>query len=375
MPAKKKASAPSRAENGQPPMPPTFRTRSFMVIFALAALLAYLIFKPFIVPGVLALITACLLRSLYLFYLRLFGNRESLASGTTLLTVVMVILIPMSLVMLMLIREGIRFVSYAQANIHTWLQAVIGFLEKLARDYPFLQLEKIDFSALLPRVVDETLKFVMNLLNSAAQGGATFVFQLIVFLFCLYYFFIDWQRLGAWIESHSPFETSHNQQVFAQFISMGRSVLKSTLIIGVIQGVIGGLALALTGFPSPIFWGVVMILLSLLPVIGSVVVWGPAGVILLFGGRPLAGILLLLFGLIVISNIDNFLRPKLVGNETSLHPLLVFLSTLGGIALFGFSGFILGPVIVAMISSLLQIYQVELRPAWLKLDSRHENQQ
>jgi len=344
---------------------PVFRTRAFMIIILLSAVLAFLIFRPFIVPGVMALITAGVLRSLYLFYLRLVRQREGLAATMTLITVTLVILIPFTLIGLMLIREGIRFVSFAQANLNSWLQSVIVLLDNLNRKFPFLHLEKINLESLLPRIFDETLKFVMNVFNTAAQGGTQFVFQAIVFLFCLYYFFIDWKRLGAWIESLSPFEPVHNHKIYQQFLSMGRAVLKSTLIIGVIQGTIGGIALALAGVQSPIFWGVVMFILSLLPVVGTGLVWGPAGAILVFSGHPVKGIVLILFGLIVLGNIDNLLRPKLVGDDTSLHPLAVFLSTLGGLALFGFSGFILGPVIIAMITSLLQIYRDELRPQWL----------
>jgi predicted PurR-regulated permease PerM len=347
-------------------MAPLFRTRAFLFLLFVSAVLAFLIFRPFLVSGILALISACVMRSMYLLYLRLFRQRPALAASISLVTVVLVVIIPLSLLLLLLIREGIRFVEFAQSNLTDWMKSIIELLDRLNQQFPFLHLDKVNLEDLLPRAFDEGLKFAMNIFNSAAQSGATFLFQAIVFLFCLYYFFIDWDRLGNWLGQISPFEASHNRTMYRQFLSMGRAVIKSTLIIGVIQGAVGGLALALAGVPSPLFWGLVMIILSLLPVIGSGLVWGPAGLMLIFSGRPVAGIVLILFGVIVIGNIDNFLRPRLVGGETSLHPLAVFLSTLGGLAFFGFSGFVLGPVIIAMITALINIYREELRPVWLE---------
>lgn len=344
---------------------PLFRTRSFMFLLAVAAVMAFMLFRPFIVPGIMALITACVMRSLYLFYFRLFKGKASLAASVTLVNVILVVIIPLTLLMLMLIREGVRFITYAQGNIHVWMQSIIEILEKLNTRFPFMNLDQVHLESMLPKAFNQGLGFVMNLFNSAAQGGANFFFQAVVFLFCLYYFFADWTNMVTWLDSLSPFESVHNRKMYRQFLSMGRAVIKSTLIIGAIQGIVGGLALAIAGVASPVFWGMMMIILSLLPVVGSGLIWGPAGAILIFSGRPAAGIILLLFGFIVIGNIDNFLRPRLVGGETALHPLAVFLSTLGGLALFGFSGFVLGPVIIAMITALLGIYREELRPAWL----------
>jgi predicted PurR-regulated permease PerM len=137
--------------------------------------------------------------------------------------------------------------------------------------------------------------------------------------------------------------------------------LKGTIIIGVIQGSLGGIMFWIAGVPSFVIWGVIMVILSIIPAIGSGLVWAPAGIILLFTGNIWEGIFVLLFGGIFISLVDNILRPKLVGNDTEMHPLLVFFATLGGLISFGIIGFIIGPVIMALFLALWEIYGKEFK--------------
>ena len=129
-----------------------------------------------------------------------------------------------------------------------------------------------------------------------------------------------------------------------------------------------GIILQIAGFPSPVIWAVITALVSLIPMLGAALVWLPTGIITLFLGNIWQGLLIIIFGALVVSTIDNFLRPKLVGDETSLHPILVFLSTLGGIALFGLAGILLGPIIVVFFVSLLDIYQIEFKDELEKMN-------
>ena len=159
----------------------------------------------------------------------------------------------------------------------------------------------------------------------------------------------------------SPLKNKQEQLIISKFVSISRATLKGTLVIAIIQGVLMSLVFFIAGVKSVTLWGLVTVLVSLIPMIGPVLVWAPVGIIMLLLGHVWQGITILVFGGFVISLIDNFLRPKLIGNDTSLHPLLVFLSTLGGIALFGIAGFLLGPVIVVLFITLLHIYQIEFK--------------
>ena len=146
-------------------------------------------------------------------------------------------------------------------------------------------------------------------------------------------------------------------QLYQRFTSTARAIIKGTLIVGLIQGTMGGILFWALGINSAIVWGVIMILAAMIPGIGCAIIWAPAALIMLATGHVWEGIVLIAVGSLVISSIDNILRPLLVGKDTQMHPLLIFLSTLGGIAVFGVSGFVIGPIITALLSTLWEIYE------------------
>ncbi len=159
----------------------------------------------------------------------------------------------------------------------------------------------------------------------------------------------------------SPLKNKQEKLIVSKFVSISRATLKGTLVIALIQGALMTLLFLATGVKSSILWGLVTVLVSLIPMIGTILVWLPVGIVMILMGSLWQGIAIFLLGGIVVSNVDNLLRPKLVGDETSLHPLWVFLSTLGGIAVFGVAGFLLGPVIVVLFMTLLHIYEIEFK--------------
>ena len=166
----------------------------------------------------------------------------------------------------------------------------------------------------------------------------------------------------------SPLKDSEERQLLKNFISVSKATLKGSLVIAIIQGILMTIVFLVTGVPSPVIWGAITVLFSLIPMVGAGLVWLPAGIIMLLLGNIWQGLTILIFGALVVSTIDNFLRPRLVGKETSLHPILVFLSTIGGIALFGLVGILLGPVIIVLFISLLDIYQIEFKDELEKMN-------
>ena len=179
--------------------------------------------------------------------------------------------------------------------------------------------------------------------------------------FSLYYFLIDGHRIIKKAMYLSPLKDKYESELADKFSSMVSATLKGTIIVGTVQGVLGGIMFAIAGVQSFIIWAVVMIILSIIPAIGSGLVWAPVGIVMLLIGKTWQGIFILLFGSIVISFIDNLLRPKLVGNDVEMHPLLVFFATLGGLISFGIIGFVIGPVIMALFLALWEIYGKEFK--------------
>jgi len=141
-----------------------------------------------------------------------------------------------------------------------------------------------------------------------------------------------------------------------KFTSVARATIKGTLLIGIAQGALAGLAFWIVDISGPIFWGTVMTVLSIIPGIGTGLVWAPAAIILVIGGKVWQGIFLFAFCLLVVGTVDNLLRPRLVGRDTQMHDLLIFFGTLGGILLFGVLGFILGPILAALFVTVWDIY-------------------
>ena len=169
----------------------------------------------------------------------------------------------------------------------------------------------------------------------------------------------DGKQLLELIVHALPLGDSRERKLFKKFAEVSRATVKGTLIIGLTQGVLGGIMFAILGIQGAVFWGVVMAILSLLPVVGTALVWMPAALVLIASGDWQKGIVLIAFGVLVIGLIDNLLRPILVGRDTKMPDYLVLLSTLGGLTVFGVSGFVIGPVIAALFQSVWTMFQQE----------------
>ncbi|NIR53056.1 AI-2E family transporter, partial [candidate division KSB1 bacterium] len=199
-------------------------------------------------------------------------------------------------------------------------------------------------------------------INKTSRGTFQVVTDLFITLFTMFYFFRDGDRLIQRIKYLSPLNDAHEEELMHRFVSVSRATIKGTLLIGLVQGVLGGLTLWFFGVGSAILWGVVMVFLSVIPLVGSWLVLYPAAIIQLILGNIWQGIGIFLVTVVVIANIDNLLRPRLVGRDAGMHDLMIFFSTLGGISLFGIMGFIIGPVIAVFFLTILDIYSIEFKP-------------
>jgi predicted PurR-regulated permease PerM len=190
--------------------------------------------------------------------------------------------------------------------------------------------------------------YVFNHISEFTQNTILILINFAVMIYSLFYFLRDGERLMNTLTKNIPVDKKHIDHFINQFLTTAKSSLKFTFVIGGIQGLLGGLVFYFTGIERALVWGVLMFGLSVVPAVGSAIIWLPAGIIMLFLGHIWQGITILVFCSVVISSVDNLLRPVLMGRDTQMHSLLIFLSTLGGLAAFGFSGFVLGPVIASL---------------------------
>ncbi|MCP4571318.1 MAG: AI-2E family transporter [bacterium] len=316
--------------------------------------------KPFIMAVLLAGIFASLAQPLYRRCLRLTRDRRSGAAVLTLLVIVLVIIVPLGSVLGIVTAQAVGvagsvtpWVEHKLANpdeIMVWLQGQ-SFYDRIE---PFQD----DIFTRAGELVAWLSRFLVNGLSMATAGTVHFLFMLSIMLYSMYFFLLDGEKLLDRILYYLPLADEDERRLLGKFRSVTRATLKGTAVIGALQGGLAGLAFAVVGIPSALFWAVIMTVLSIIPGIGTGLIWVPAAVILAAGGSWAKGIGLAIFCGLVVGSIDNFLRPRLVGKDTRMPDLLILLGTMGGITLFGILGFIIGPIVAAIFVTVWEIYGV-----------------
>jgi predicted PurR-regulated permease PerM len=210
-----------------------------------------------------------------------------------------------------------------------------------------------DLTSIVTDGVRSIATFVAGSAGALLQNVAALVFQLFVMLFGVFYFLRDGDRMVGVIRRLLPFEPERRDEIVSRTHELVVATVGSTFAVAITQGALSGLTLGLLGFHAPVFWGVMTAFTSLLPAIGSGLVWGPAAVYLFATGDVVRGVILLVVATCVIGLADNILRPILLAGKTTLHGLLVFISLMGGVAAFGFIGLVVGPVALATLETLL----------------------
>lgn len=332
----------------------------FFSLFLSVGIAVFFIFQPFLTAIVVAAILTALFKRPYHWFERVLRGRRVTSALLTCLLVVVIIITPLFLVFSLAVSEAGNL--YRLVTQESVLQGTIEKSLAVIHRAPYADIFLGTAAFDQERIVNDIKQFsqnILGLLQAAYLGITSFIFWVFVVFFSLFYFLIDGKQALHQLMRLSPLRNEHDKLLIEKFISISRATLKGTIVVGAIQGVLGGLTFWIAGVSSPAIWGLVMVLLSIIPMVGSGIVWLPAGIILLLLGNVWQGILILSVGFGVISVIDNVLRPKLVGKDTAMHPLFILFATLGGISLFGLSGFILGPIIVSLFLALSEIYSIE----------------
>ncbi len=337
--------------------PFTFR-RIFLLVLALGiSYLFYLAVKPFVVSVLLAAIFAGMVYPFFEWLrMKLGGSRR--AGLVTLLTILLVGIIPAIGFMGVLVNEAVSISESVGPWIAKQLQSPDPIFEGM-RQIPLVGEWLPDKERILSKMAELTGRMggmLVSGLTSVTLGTFHFFLQLFVMLYAMYFFLLRGQAALGRILYLSPLDSKDENSLVARFTSVTRATVKGSLVIGVAQGAMAGLGFWVAGIHGPAFWGTIMAVLSIIPAVGAAVVWIPAVVFLFVSGKVGAGVGLLAWCGLVVSSSDNFLRPMLVGRDTKMPDLLVLLSTLGGIALMGPVGFIIGPILAALFLTVWEIY-------------------
>ncbi|TFV37165.1 AI-2E family transporter [Bradyrhizobium frederickii] len=339
----------------------TSEHRSFLVWLGLITLAFGWLLWPFSGALLWATLLAIIFAPVYRRFLEGFPEWRNLAALSTVIVVVVLVLIPVGIVIASLVDQGGELYQRVQAgeiNLAHPLQQLKAALPDWAASISG-RLAGIDLSALKERLSSLVVPAGQQLAGHAINIGQLtleFVASLLVMLYLLFFFLRDGDELSLRIRDALPLRAGQTAEILDAFTLAVRGTIKGIILVALIQGALGGLIFWLLGLTAPLLAGAIMALLSLLPVLGSALVWVPAGLYLLLAGAVTKGIILLAFGTFVIGLADNFLRPILVGQSIQMPSYLVLLATLGGLATFGANGFVIGPLVAAIFLTTWHIY-------------------
>jgi len=347
-----------------------------MVVFLISAIFLSMI-QQFLMAIFLAGIFSGLARPLFTRISRRLGGRRALASIATLMLILCVVFVPLISLLGIVTAQAIKITQIATP----WLEqrmAEPAALSHLFQNLPFA--EKIEpyrnqIFAKAGEMVSGMAAFIINQMSSVTLGTVHFIITVFIMLYCMYFFLIDGEKLLGRMLYYLPLEDHNERRILEKFNSVTRAMLKGTLLIGILQGTLAGIAFAVAGIPSAVFWGAIMTVLSIIPSIGSALVWFPAAVILGVTGHTTAGIGLAVFCIIVVGSLDNLLRPILVGKDTQMHELMIFFGTLGGILMFGVAGIIIGPIVAALFVTVWDIYGITFADVLPSVEMLHAGEE
>ena len=337
-----------------------------VLILIIISVFFLLLILPFLQPIFIAALFAALFNPLFKKVLHMLGGRRILASALTLVIVLFFVLVPLGFLLGAVTSQAVDIAQSATPWIRQQL-ATPGLITEALENLPFYNYIEPYRDIALQRLGDIAglvSGWIVDAVQKATLGTVSALFSILIMLYTMFFFLIDGDRLLYYVLYYLPLNDKDETKLLTRFTSVTQATLKGTAVIGILQGALAGAALYFGGIPSALFWAVTMMVLSVVPGIGTALVWIPAVFYLIVGGQFLTAAMVGIFCAVVVGTVDNILRPKLVGNDTQLHELLIFFSTLGGLLMFGFMGFVIGPIIAALFVTIWELYGDEFQD-WL----------
>lgn len=340
----------------------TIQNVSFLLLVGLTTIAFFALVRDFLMPVFWAAVLATIFHPLHRRSVGLLRGRAALAALLTMLAIIVLVVVPLGLIALAVTREVIALQEQVASGAID-VRAPLRFLERIrpiVGDY--LDRFGLDVDRLAQQLSSAAVaatQVVASRVLDIGQNVLRFLALFFVTLYVLFFALRDGTRLVDGLIRALPLGDVRERRLLGEFASVARATIKGTLVVGGVQGAIGGGLFWALGIPAPVFFGALMTVLSVLPAVGAGLVWAPAAMILLAMGEIVKGIVMIVGGVLVIGLVDNLLRPILVGRETKMPDYLVLLATLGGLAVFGVSGFVIGPVIAAFFLVVWEMFAQE----------------
>jgi len=343
------------------------RSYTFIGVLIGITLLFLWMLRPYVYSVFWAVVIATMFSPLHGRIVKAFRGKKALATSLTMIIIVLVFLIPLAGIVLLIVQQAVSLYG-GYGNQETMDQAST-FLQNYS-NHPYSQRvlgDDFEVTSKLNEWSSSISSFLYQYITSWGQNTLRVIVQFFVMMYALYYFLKDGEKILKKLMYLLPLGDRYEKMLYGRFVSTARATLKGTVVIGLIQGIIGGLAFLITGVPAAAFWGMIMIILSIIPAVGAFVILLPAAIIMFLMGNMWQAVVILV-ALVAASSIDNFLRGPLVGKDAQMHPLFIFFATLGGLLAFGISGVVIGPVLAAFLLSIWRIYEQKYKPELDKAD-------
>jgi predicted PurR-regulated permease PerM len=335
----------------------TNRVVILIVVLGITAVFLYMI-RDFLMAIFLSAIFSSLARPLYIRIEQWVHGRKNFASFITIAIIFLLFFIPLTILLVLVANEGVKISTAVKPWVDEWINKP-NLFEKLTQYIPQLNAFS-GYHDLIVQKAGEGVGKISNLFVSGASfvtlWTVNFVFQFFIFLYSMFFFLKQGNEILSKFIYYLPLPKDAALGILEKFKSVSRAAIKGTLVIGIVQGTLQGMAFWVLGIESAIFWGTIMTFASIIPIIGTAIVWFPAVIMLAVTGHMVKAVILLVFCSLVVGSIDNMMRPWLVGRDTEMHELMILFSTLGGLTLFGILGFIIGPIIASLFITAWDIY-------------------
>lgn len=342
----------------------SFRKTFLLLLVAGLSLVIVLLVKDFLMTIVVAAVMAGLFRPFYIRLAAKLGGRQTLAASLTVILTLLVVVVPLLTVTGLVatqaasITENVRPIIDKSINSPTYLDQQLQRLPGYDR---FLRPYRKQILTKTADIVRSIGAFLLASVSSTTLSTVSFIINFFIALYAMFFLLMDGPAMLASILDHLPLHADEKTLLTERFMSITRATVKGTLVIGVIQGLMTGVAFWVVGIPSVTFWTVLVIVLSIIPMIGGALIWVPACIVLFAMGSVGKAIGLALFCSLIVGSIDNLLRPRLVGRDTKMHDLVILFSTMGGLIVIGPLGFIIGPVLAGLFVTSWQIFGIAYR--------------
>lgn len=340
-------------------MQQSLQNRFFLVLLTLITVVFLLLLAPFWGAIFWAVALAIIFFPLQGWLTQRLGGRRTIAAAITLTCSVLIVMLPVALVLIEIVQEASDlYQAFEDGELDPG-----SIYQRIETNFPFvpelLNRIGVDTSQLGERLgsaISSSSQYLAEEAFKFGRGTANLIISLGVMLYLAFFLLRDGNYIADTLRKALPMQQDRTSRLTKRFTEVTRATVKGTIIVAAVEGTLGGLLFALLGIPAAVLWGVVMGLLSLIPALGSILVWGPAALYLFTSGDIVQGIIMLVFGAIVVGPVDNILRPYLVGRDVRLPDYVILLSILGGIVILGVNGLVVGPILAALFFTFWQIF-------------------